>query len=114
VASERGISHGLADPRCYLFVAMETSDHVGLLSAYRFPNVVAGGGLVYLCDIEVRVEHRRKGIGEANATTHQEAHRMIRRRFHKQPEAKHSFLVRGQNWKTPQRVSPLSCAIDTA
>jgi ribosomal protein S18 acetylase RimI-like enzyme len=65
LASERELSRTLADLRCYLFIAMENSEPVGLLSAYRFPNVVAGGEIVYLYDIEVRVEHRRKGIGSA-------------------------------------------------
>jgi GNAT superfamily N-acetyltransferase len=65
LASERELSRGLADLRCYFFVAMENSDPIGLLSAYRFPNVVAGGELVYLYDIEVRVEHRCKGAGSA-------------------------------------------------
>lgn len=63
LASERDIARGLADSRCYLFVAEEDSGPVGLLSAYRFPDVVAGGQLVYLYDIEVRAGSRRKGVG---------------------------------------------------
>jgi ribosomal protein S18 acetylase RimI-like enzyme len=63
LASELEIAQGLADLRCYLFVAEEGSDPVGLLSAYRFPDVVAGGELVYLYDIEVHIGHRRKGVG---------------------------------------------------
>ena len=63
LASEREIAQGLADPRCYLFIAMQNTDPVGLLSAYRFPDVAAGGELVYLYDIEVLAEHRRRGLG---------------------------------------------------
>lgn len=63
LASQREVAQALADLRCYLFVAEEDADPVGLLSAYRFPDVVTGGELVYLYDIEVRVDHRRKGVG---------------------------------------------------
>tara|TARA_R110002073_G_scaffold27872_2_gene89162 strand:+ start:4228 stop:4677 length:450 start_codon:yes stop_codon:yes gene_type:complete len=54
----------LKDDRCYLMVALESGDPVGLLNAYRFPDASAGGFLVYLYDIEVSPESRRCGIGK--------------------------------------------------
>lgn len=53
----------LADLRCYMIVAEENSTITGLLSAYRFPDLEAGGQLVYLYDIEVAASRRRQGIG---------------------------------------------------
>jgi len=53
----------LNDERCYMIVAETDSRPVGLLSAYRFPNLEAGGQIVYLYDIEVDASERRKGIG---------------------------------------------------
>ncbi|GAB5452932.1 MAG: hypothetical protein Hals2KO_32600 [Halioglobus sp.] len=38
---------------------------LGLLSGYRLPDVECGGSLVYLYDIEVSADHRRKGIGKS-------------------------------------------------
>ncbi len=38
---------------------------MGLSSAYTFPDVVSGGWLAYLYDIEVATSHRRTGIGSA-------------------------------------------------
>lgn len=61
--SQREIAQALGDSRCYLVVAEADGDPVGLLSAYRFPDVVTGGELIYLYDIEVRFDHRRKGVG---------------------------------------------------
>lgn len=63
LASEDETARSLADPRCYLLVALRETDTIGLLSAYRFPDVVAGGELVYLYDIEVLAEERRGGVG---------------------------------------------------
>ena len=63
LASEREIARCLTDPRCYLFIAMQDTDPVGLLSAYRFPDVVAGGELVYLYEIEILAGYRRRGLG---------------------------------------------------
>lgn len=63
LASHREIVQALGDSRCYLIVAEADGEPVGLLSAYRFPDVVTGGELVYLYDIEVRVDHRHKGVG---------------------------------------------------
>lgn len=61
-ASQRDVAQALGDSRCYLVVAEVRGEPVGLLSAYRFPDVVTGGELVYLYDIEVRVGHRHKGV----------------------------------------------------
>jgi GNAT superfamily N-acetyltransferase len=36
---------------------------VGLLGAYRFPDLAAGGTHVYLYDVEVREASRRRGVG---------------------------------------------------
>ncbi|AZT82359.1 GNAT family N-acetyltransferase [Marinobacter sp. NP-4(2019)] len=63
LVSQREIAQALGDSRCYLVVAEADGDPVGLLSAYRFPDVVTGGELIYLYDIEVRFDHRRKGVG---------------------------------------------------
>jgi ribosomal protein S18 acetylase RimI-like enzyme len=67
IASTHDIRSALADARCYLYLAFDAGaparKTVGLLSGYRFPDVEAGGELVYLYDIEVAAEHRRKGAG---------------------------------------------------
>ena len=36
-----------------------------MLCAYRFPDLTRGGEIVYLYDIEVVAEHRRRGFGVA-------------------------------------------------
>ncbi len=54
----------LADDRCYLLVAQSDAKTVGLLSAFRFPDVEGGGHLVYLYDIEVAASYRRQGLGK--------------------------------------------------
>lgn len=59
------LADALQDSRCYLFVAAQGDRPLGLLSAYRFPDVEAGGDLVYLYDLEVDGAHRRAGIGGA-------------------------------------------------
>jgi ribosomal protein S18 acetylase RimI-like enzyme len=63
LASERQIALALDDLRCYLLVADVDDNPVGVLSAYRFPDVITGGELVYLYNIETRVGYRRKGVG---------------------------------------------------
>ena len=63
--SEVEAEYALDDDRCYLIVATDETDIVGILSAYRFPDVVSGGGLVYLYDIEVERRNRKSGIGRA-------------------------------------------------
>jgi ribosomal protein S18 acetylase RimI-like enzyme len=45
------------------WLTLGDSKPLGLLSGYRFPDVVAGGDIVYLYDIEVLPEHRRRGFG---------------------------------------------------
>lgn len=54
----------LSDERCYLIVASDQKQPVGLLSAFRFPDVECGGVMVYLYDIEVQLTRRREGIGQ--------------------------------------------------
>ena len=53
----------LSDPRCYVLVGTVEGAHIGLLTAYKFPDLEAGGQLVYLYDIEVLASHRRNGLG---------------------------------------------------
>ena len=53
----------LSDARCYMIVADSGEGVVGLLSAYRFPDLQAGGQLVYLYDIEVLSAQRNLGYG---------------------------------------------------
>jgi ribosomal protein S18 acetylase RimI-like enzyme len=55
----------LSDSRCYLIVTENESGVVGLLSAYRFPNVTSGGEIVYLYDIEVQEQFRNRGFGRS-------------------------------------------------
>ena len=55
----------LADDRCYLLLAKEDGNAIGLLSAFKFPDVECGGYIVYLYDIEVKEDHRRRGIGKS-------------------------------------------------
>ena len=63
VASTAEAAAALADSRCYLFVATHDDALVGLLTAYRFPDVTSGGEIAYLYDIEVLPVQRRKGLG---------------------------------------------------
>ena len=62
-ATVEQISSALEDARCYLFVALSAGAPVGLLSAYAVPDLVSGGCIVYLYDIEVARTKRRTGIG---------------------------------------------------
>ncbi len=57
------VEAALDDDRCYLIVAGSNASPVGLLSAYRFPDLAEGGCLVYLYDIEVEQGHRQRGVG---------------------------------------------------
>ncbi|MEE8288849.1 MAG: GNAT family N-acetyltransferase [Nitrosomonadaceae bacterium] len=61
--TESEVLAALTDSRCYMFLATINGEAVGLLSAYRFPDLEAGGSLVYLYDIEVTLSHRGNGIG---------------------------------------------------
>lgn len=54
----------LADTRCYLLIAENEEEILGVLSGFRFPDVERGGTIVYLYDIEVSKNHRRQGIGK--------------------------------------------------
>ena len=65
IACSEHIASALGDPRCLLFLAFSEGTPVGLLSAYVFPDVAAGGRLAYLYDIEVHRSHRRLGVGKA-------------------------------------------------
>ena len=65
VATAVDVASALRDPRCLLFLALSGGTPVGLLSAYTFPDVAAGGRLAYLYDIEVRESHQRAGVGTA-------------------------------------------------
>ena len=61
--SETEAEAALADDRCYLLICELEGQPAGLLSAYRFPDLEAGGLLVYLYDIEVAVQQRRRSLG---------------------------------------------------
>ena len=65
LASAADLAHALGDARCYLFLALLDATPIGLLSAYRFPDVEGGGYLVYLYDLVVDEELRRQGAGKA-------------------------------------------------
>lgn len=55
----------IADDRCYLVIAQIEGETIGILTAYRFPDLEAGGApLVYLYDAEVQNSHRRSGVGK--------------------------------------------------
>lgn len=62
---KRDVSHlarALSDNYCYFLVCLLEREPIGYLSAYRFPDVEHDGFLVYLYDIVVRVDHRRRGV----------------------------------------------------
>lgn len=61
--SEAEAERALQDDRCYMLICQHNGQIQGLLSAYRFPDLEAGGLLVYLYDIEVAADQRRAGIG---------------------------------------------------
>ena len=63
IVAEGEVAEALADPRCHLFLALEQERPVGLLSAYTFPDVVSGGQIAYLYDIEVLHSSRRAQVG---------------------------------------------------
>ena len=62
-ASDAELAAALSDPRCMLLLAVSDGAPVGLLSAYVFPDVVSGGSLAYLYDIDVVEAQRRSGVG---------------------------------------------------
>lgn len=53
----------LAGTGNYVFLACQGDTPVGYLCAYRFPRVYPSGTLVYLYDLEVAPDHRRRGVG---------------------------------------------------
>lgn len=66
IVSETVFKTALEDTRCYALVATEDTDcPVGILTAYRFPNLTAPGDLVYLYDIVVVPGHRCRGVATA-------------------------------------------------
>ena len=62
-ASDAELAAALADPHCYLFLALAGETPVGLSSAYALPDVASGGRFVYLYDIEVLPSFQRRGVG---------------------------------------------------
>jgi ribosomal protein S18 acetylase RimI-like enzyme len=64
-AADVELNAALADPRCYLFLALDGKRPIGLLTAYAFPDVVSGGQLAYLYDIEVLKSFRRSQVGSS-------------------------------------------------
>lgn len=68
IASASDLTPAFGDPSCYLFLALFEARPIGLLSAYGFPDVSAGGHLVYLYDLVVDEAHRRRGAGKALVT----------------------------------------------
>ena len=65
--SEKDFTSALEDTRCYALVATDDIPDrpVGILTAYRFPNLTAPGDLVYLYDIVVVPGHRCRGVATA-------------------------------------------------
>jgi ribosomal protein S18 acetylase RimI-like enzyme len=53
----------LDDDANYLIVASLGSLPVGYLTAYRMPALCCDASMVYLFEIEITHEHRRKGLG---------------------------------------------------
>ncbi len=62
-ASAQHLVHAVADSRCYFLVSVQDDVPIGYLSAYKFPAVESSGFMVYLYDLVVVPEHRRRGIG---------------------------------------------------
>ncbi|HEV7783252.1 MAG TPA: GNAT family N-acetyltransferase [Chitinophagaceae bacterium] len=53
----------VGDNRSCLFAAILNDEVVGYTLAYHFPSLYATENIGYLYDIEVREDHRKKGIG---------------------------------------------------
>ena len=53
----------LTDDRTYILAAIANEEAVGYVLCYRFPSLYSNDYLAYLYDIEVSVNHRRKGAG---------------------------------------------------
>jgi ribosomal protein S18 acetylase RimI-like enzyme len=54
----------LAQDTNYLIIALAGGDPVGYLTAYRMPALCCDASMVYLFEIEIAEEHRRKGLGK--------------------------------------------------
>jgi aminoglycoside 3-N-acetyltransferase I len=65
VASDAHLERTLENKACYFIVCLIDSTPVGYLSAFGFPSIDCDASQVYLYDIIVDEEHRRKGIGSA-------------------------------------------------
>ncbi len=53
----------LGDKNCYYVLCSDDSRPVGYLSAFRFPSVETADFQVYLYDIAIDEQFRRKGLG---------------------------------------------------
>jgi GNAT superfamily N-acetyltransferase len=54
------------DDRCYLLISEIGDAPIGILTAYRFPDLEAGGApLVYLYNVEVLQSYRGRGVGKS-------------------------------------------------
>ena len=62
VASPGHLQRALQNDACYFLVALLGSTPIAYLSAFRFPAIDSDSWQVYLFDIVVLEEHRRKGI----------------------------------------------------
>ncbi len=63
IASDSHLMRALEDTACYFIVCVIDSIPAGYLNAFRFPAIDSDSFQVYLYDIIVAEEHRRKGIG---------------------------------------------------
>ena len=62
-ATPHHLNKFLSDDRSYLFAVSRDEKIIGYAIAYRFPSLYSSDYLAYLYDIEVLVNHRRKGAG---------------------------------------------------
>jgi len=53
----------LKNDTCYLIAALENTNTLGYVLAYKFPSFHASENTAYLYDIEVLPDYRKKGIG---------------------------------------------------
>ena len=62
-AAQADVLAALKARSCYLFLAKKSSNPIGLISAYRLPDIESGGHVVYLYNLLVDPLHRNKGVG---------------------------------------------------
>jgi ribosomal protein S18 acetylase RimI-like enzyme len=62
LASQTHLRQALSNPTYYFIVCLIDSTPAGYLSAFRFPKVDEDSFQVYLFEIEVGEQHRRKGV----------------------------------------------------